>query len=396
MGNEIIRPTFYEGMILGADNLNGTVDHARNERARHNRHLHSWGIAHGLTLTKEDQSADGENYVSITLQPGMAVDGTGREIIIPVAELLVPETFAASGVSQGAEPGAWFPVFVVGLDKEAIPSGSPIGACDTGEPSSIEEGFQIEFGRPGDVQQIDEQTVPQISKGPGSSNGQTPWRVLIGFVKWSEDVAGGKFVDAKERPDSIPKWQLPRYTGVRADEVIARSDLLTLRSAERQMKNKPVIEIDGTEEGEFRFGLQNDRGVLQKPPLLSVDAQGNLTVQGALKGEVTAGNVFVQSGIATDGLVIPLPFGITQKQVDDGQIDIHIHISIQIDSNLLDPPDQTNEWIAISKTAEVDDIERKVTCSILWLQLNTAAGSALNYEEGPGICKYIIIASVSL
>lgn len=390
MGNEIIRPTFYEGMILGANNLNGTVDHARNERARHNRHLHSWGIAHGLTLTKEDQSADGENYVSVTLQPGMAVDGTGREIIIPVAELLVPESFAASGVSQGADPGAWFPVFVVGLDKEAIPSGSQIGACDTGEPSSIEEGFQIEFGRPGDVQEIDEQTVPQISKGPGSSNGQTPWRVLVGFVKWSEDVAGGKFVDAKERPDSIPKWQLPRYTGVRADEVIARSDLLTLRSAKRQMKNKPVVEIDGTEKGELRFGLQDDRGII-KEPLMTINAQGDFTVKGALKGKVTAGNVFIQSGIVSNGIVIPLPPEITQQQIDNDQIVLHIQLLPRPD--LIIHPPLPQDRLAISSVCKVDDTDRRAQCLFTILHLGQA-DDPHKTEVEQGICEYIIVASV--
>ena len=105
MSNEIIRPTFYEGMILGADNLTGAVDHARNERARHNRHLHSWGIAHGLTLTKEGQSVNGDSYVNVTIQPGIAIDGTGREIVIPKAEPLVSESFAASPSGAACSSG---------------------------------------------------------------------------------------------------------------------------------------------------------------------------------------------------------------------------------------------------------------------------------------------------
>ena len=48
----IERPFFFEGQILGAADLQAAVDHAAGQMARHERYLHLWGIATGLTLEK--------------------------------------------------------------------------------------------------------------------------------------------------------------------------------------------------------------------------------------------------------------------------------------------------------------------------------------------------------
>ena len=266
MSNEIVRPTFYEGMILGADNLNGTVDHARNERARHGRYLHSWGIAYGLTLTTESRSESNNKYVDVTLQPGVAIDGTGREIVVPKPELLSPGSF---NISPEVDPNAWFPVFLVGLDVSA-PSARSQGACNTGEVSSTEESFRIDFGQLAEAQELDIQTVPGITRGPGGGKDQTFWRILIGYVQWDDEIK--KFKNAENKPESVAKWYWPRYAGVKAEEVISRSDRLVLRSAARNLDKKPIIELDGLKDGELRFGLQNDNGVILDP-LLKVDAQ---------------------------------------------------------------------------------------------------------------------------
>ena len=46
----IARPVFTENQILSAADVNAIVAHARGSRARHDRYLHSWGIAFGLEL----------------------------------------------------------------------------------------------------------------------------------------------------------------------------------------------------------------------------------------------------------------------------------------------------------------------------------------------------------
>jgi hypothetical protein len=91
MADPIARPTFYEGEILPAADLVGSVDYARNQLARHDRYLHRWGIATGLVLqgTKK-ATVNGTAYVAVTLVAGIAIDGYGREIVVPADAQLSP------------------------------------------------------------------------------------------------------------------------------------------------------------------------------------------------------------------------------------------------------------------------------------------------------------------
>src|SRR6266404_3997208 len=85
MSDLIARPTFYEGEVLPAADLTAAVEYPRDQMARHNRYLHTWGIASGLKLTagKATTTSGGETYKPITLSAGVAIDGTGREIVVP-------------------------------------------------------------------------------------------------------------------------------------------------------------------------------------------------------------------------------------------------------------------------------------------------------------------------
>src|SRR5262245_12313100 len=82
---DLQRPTFYEHQILAAADLTATVQTARTHAARHDRYLHEWGIAEGLALATESKTDPDTNsqYVTVTVQPGMAIDGTGREMVVP-------------------------------------------------------------------------------------------------------------------------------------------------------------------------------------------------------------------------------------------------------------------------------------------------------------------------
>jgi len=91
----------------------------RSQQARHERFLHLWGIASGLDVTgKEKQTAAGTKYQEITLSPGVAIDGTGREIVVPEAERLSDDLFDQLNVAI-ADKDAWYPVFLIGRDEPA-------------------------------------------------------------------------------------------------------------------------------------------------------------------------------------------------------------------------------------------------------------------------------------
>src|SRR5215813_11634426 len=113
MSNRIERPIFFENQILGAADLTATVEYDRGQQARHNRYVHLWGIAGGLELAgKDKETSTGEKYQEITLSPGMAIDGTGREIVVPEAEQLSEDLFDQRNVAI-ADPDARYPVFLI-------------------------------------------------------------------------------------------------------------------------------------------------------------------------------------------------------------------------------------------------------------------------------------------
>ena len=76
MSDQIARPVFYEGQILGAVDLQAAVEYSRGQEARHERYLHTWGIASGLELSPKAKQVEVNNntidYQEIWLSPGLA------------------------------------------------------------------------------------------------------------------------------------------------------------------------------------------------------------------------------------------------------------------------------------------------------------------------------------
>jgi hypothetical protein len=87
----IVRSRYTERQPLRAGDLSADQDYHIAMRRRHNIGQHGWGIVHGLEL----RVAAGE----IRLRPGMAIDGYGRELIVPepVALLQQRNIFEACG-----------------------------------------------------------------------------------------------------------------------------------------------------------------------------------------------------------------------------------------------------------------------------------------------------------
>src|SRR4030095_7747239 len=102
--------------------------------------------------------------------PGVAIDGTGREIVVPDAERLSETQFLQLNIlaTDAADPKgeAWYPVFLIGRDEDAQQPAFAPGACNNSQPTRKIESYEVTFGRPGDAQDLDEQTAPDVSDGP--------------------------------------------------------------------------------------------------------------------------------------------------------------------------------------------------------------------------------------
>ncbi|MCU0588470.1 MAG: hypothetical protein MUF52_09965 [Syntrophobacteraceae bacterium] len=69
------RPHYYRGQLLLEGDFLAEQDFHVRARLRHNLHLHGWGVAHGLKVSRA--SARG-----ISIAPGFALDKAGREIVV--------------------------------------------------------------------------------------------------------------------------------------------------------------------------------------------------------------------------------------------------------------------------------------------------------------------------
>lgn len=381
MSAQIERPSFFEGQILGATDLDAGVEHARGQLARHERYLHLWGIAEGLELEGVDKkTATGTPYQEITLKAGIAIDSSGREVLVAQDTRLPVEEFEQSNRAVGQPVETWFPVFLKGLDVVPPAPLLAVGACGSNQPSRKVEGFAFEFGGPGD--EVLTQDAPAIGAGPSSGLETPSRRVLLGFVQWG-GAKIGQFTAVKQAHNGVGR----RYAGIRADVVAARGGSLTLRTRAEVEAGKPAIVLDETDNALLQFGLLDAAGSVTRS-LFSVDAKGNLTVEGQVKAAATAGSVQVQSGIAMDGAVLPLPPGITQEQVDDGKVLVHIHATLRIPSS--PPPNSTDTWGAFPLECSVD-ADRRAQCTVRWFKL--AGVGLVSIQDRPAACDYTVIVS---
>lgn len=373
MSNPIERPIFFEGQILGAVDLQAALEYHRGADARHNRYLHIWGIVNGLDADVKD-SPEVPGAKDIKIKPGMAIDDTGREIVLADVFKLNESAFKDSGMVVN-DPAALYPVFLTGRDAPAPQQPLGIGACSTSQPTRKIEAAEVKIGRPLDV--LDSQPKsPDITAGPGSDR-----LVLLGFVKWDASIS--KFSAWEDKNDSLGVAR--RYAGVRADVVEARGSSLSLRTSNSDGQIAVLIDKENKDDKMFQFGTLTD-GTMK--PVFSISSSGDVIAEGTISGAVTAGSVQIQSGIATDGVILPLPSGITEEQVADAKVTLHIYVSPRFPGST--PPSNVSTWVGTPLECSVDPATRRVLCRTRWFD----PGVAASIQDVPAACNYLVIASV--
>jgi hypothetical protein len=364
MSNPIARPTFYEGEILPAADLGATVDYARNQMARHSRYQHSWGIATGLALTFSNGA---------TLGKGVAIDGTGREIVVPDDVQLDPTTFRV----YAQNPNTWYPVYLNGVDKAGAPSPNLSGACGNSLSTSMQETYQITFGSPGSELQLSQQQIPAIADGPdGGISGV--WLVLVGFVQWNATPPAFTGAAGSSATSSVR----PQYVGVNAAQVISGSGSLLLATDPATPAGaNPVMAVEIQENpAQLIFGKMAADGTIT--PALTVTAGGDVTATGQISGAVTPGSMQVQSGIAFDGMILPLPTGIDPADAAAGKVTVHTHVTLRY-------PPPSPPRILVPAECRVDSSTRRVHCRVI----DITAGLVPTNTQ-PGWCDYLVIVAV--
>jgi hypothetical protein len=375
----ISRPVFAENQILAAADVNAIVSHARGSRARHDRYLHSWGIADGLELIATARTDTLGPYVEVTMAPGLATDGAGREMVVTESVRLSEDDFDQRNITDSANDPTkhFYPVFISGRDEQARAAARRTSACLDNPSTRVSESFSVTFGSLGSAAGLDTQVVPDPDAPVGS--GQAPWRILLGYVSWN----GKRFVSVRGTDASgITR----RYVGARAGDVTGLGDSLVLRSAPRTASDKAALIIDNTDGGQMRFGLHDSLGNVV--PVFTVNAQGDVRAEGKILGAI-AGGVQVESGVITDGLEVPLPAGITQAQVDAGEASLQIQVQPRFQQPASLPPlTSGNYWLMQPLDCRVDG--RRVVCLVRWVP-TAGAPAALVL---PGVCDYVVMGFV--
>lgn len=373
------RPKFFEGQIAAALDFNGVVDSARTALAQHSRYLHTDGIAQGLTLSAEaQQTAAGDDFVAVTLAAGFAVDGTGRHLVLAEDERLSEDAFDQLNVVSTADPDAYYPVFITGRDAESDAGAVLVTACNAGGANRIEERVDITFGRVEDAADPGNQGVEAVDDGPRTGTTGAAWRVLVGFVQW--DAAIKRFKGIATTADGIS----PHYAGVRADDVVAHSDRVVLRTAPKGENGTAALAVTNAAGGGLQFGQQNSQGDVV--PVFTVNGNGDVHAEGKITGAI-AGGVQVQGGVAFDGATLPLPPGITAAQVDDGEVIVHAHVTPHFGVPALPSPGAGHYWLMRVIECRLDG--RRVVCRVRWESTNGGGGSPI---ELPGACDYTLLA----
>ena len=105
-----------------------------------------------------------------------------------------------------------------------------------------------------------------------------------------------------------------------------------------------------------------------------------------------ANDVWVESGTVTDGMLIPLPAGVTQEMVDAGQVALHVTVTPRRVSELLPPGTSAGVFFKEPFECRVDG--RRVFVRERWFNVATLATLAAPTVI-PGACDYVVVASVA-
>jgi hypothetical protein len=134
---DIERLNYYEGEYLGAVDFEAEQEYHRDMRRRHNIGPHTWGIVTGLDIS-QFLNGGPNNEVDVYVQPGMAVDGFGREIVVFSPYQVTTDMFADFPAKQTLSVWIGYAQQMINPDSDQCAS-----AGQTNAYSRVQEGFQI-------------------------------------------------------------------------------------------------------------------------------------------------------------------------------------------------------------------------------------------------------------
>ncbi len=259
----IARVHYFDRQFLRTEDFVDEQNYHLAMRRRHNIGHHTWGIVSGLELTLDDDARP-------AVAEGLAVDGYGRELILPERSRL---GVAAFDERDTDELDVWLLYDRVGSEPTPagyVPPGQGEGSFYRWRETPLLRLDQIDasarFRQPPSVPEGDLDFDP--SRIPTDEVSQD-WPVFLGRVRRQQSEDGATYtVDGTGRP----------YAGLVGAAVVAPGE----------GRGRLEIGGEGPDEVGFAVYLPNS-----EEPALSIDREGDLDVRGEMQIE---GSLEVRDG----------------------------------------------------------------------------------------------------
>ncbi len=206
---------FYEYQFVRAADMRAEQRYHVDLRRRHNVAHHEWGIVQGLEL--EAKENPDEERQEVTLHPGMAVDGFGREIFV-----LAPARIDEAAFRERRRSKGFYSIWVAYRERSTDPPRGGYRSCDGREEwTRAEEGYEILYEVPGTWSDAKPPVSSPLRPPPDPAGPR--WPIFLGKVHWDPTQGDGEFlasVDLSSR----------RYIRVLGEELLSPSETLLIRS----------------------------------------------------------------------------------------------------------------------------------------------------------------------
>jgi hypothetical protein len=220
--DQVSRVRYYDQQILRAGDFVDEQAYHLAQRRRHNIAGHSWGIVYGLELTR---NAHGD----LAIQPGMAIDGYGRELVLDYVQAIPLSIFSDKGgeildvfAEYAQQPGSELPAERNACRPAGAAGGNRVQETirftirKAGPQERGLEGSDLrEHRQPEEVPLADRRFAPTRV---APDNPARRWPVFLGQLRRDGDPV----VSLKGRP----------YAGLRGEMVRAGSDWAWLQVGE--------------------------------------------------------------------------------------------------------------------------------------------------------------------
>jgi hypothetical protein len=228
MAEEIERVNYYQLEYLGAEDFKAEQAYHRDMRRRHNVAHHLWGIVTGLEIV-EIAKGSGTGY-DVYVQPGFAIDGFGREIIVTAPHKLDAVDFRAL---ETGKYGVW----IAYREQLDTPPAAGYAACTDDEQNKrVREEFRIVVdpkppthppvivGGKVAVRKSDPAapTAPVVIPDDESvpyqdfPEDRERWLIRLGTVSWKKE---GQFFDGTIPAELLREGRM--YTGIVAENLLS-------------------------------------------------------------------------------------------------------------------------------------------------------------------------------